>query len=148
MLLMLLALQVEDARFEKIKSLAGEWAMEGTEEVAATYRVTAGGSAVIETLFVGTKKEMVTVYHMDGETLRMTHYCMAGNQPRMKAGALEDGALSFECDGVGNVESHDAGHMHALTLTFTGEKTLTHAWTWGEGGEAGEPKTFKLVRKP
>ena len=46
---------------------------------------TAGGSAVQETQFPGTPMEMVSVYHLDGADLVMTHYCVLGNQPRMKA---------------------------------------------------------------
>ena len=29
--------------------------------------------------------EMITMYHPDGDGLALTHYCMLGNQPRMKA---------------------------------------------------------------
>jgi hypothetical protein len=41
---------------------------------------------------------MVTVYHQDGQDLRMTHYCSAKNQPRMKASSVSpDGnVVSFE----------------------------------------------------
>ena len=55
-----------------------------TDQVVSTYRVTAAGSAVMEVLFPGTDHEMVTVYHQDGDDLILTHYCAAGNQPRMK----------------------------------------------------------------
>ena len=46
-------------------------------------RTTGGGSAVTETLFPGTAHEMMSVYHMDGDDLVLTHYCAGGNQPRM-----------------------------------------------------------------
>ncbi len=29
-------------------------------------------------------ENMITMFHMDGDRLLMTHYCGAGNQPRMK----------------------------------------------------------------
>ncbi|MGH7152138.1 MAG: hypothetical protein ACREIU_15640, partial [Planctomycetota bacterium] len=68
------------APLERIKALAGEWVQVGedgkpTTEVISSYRVTAAGSAVVETLFPGSDDEMVTVYHMDGESLMLTHYC-------------------------------------------------------------------------
>ena len=39
------------ARFESLKAMAGDWTLSGGDgSVAATYRVTAGGTAVVETL--------------------------------------------------------------------------------------------------
>src|SRR5690242_6096011 len=74
------------AAFGRLKSLAGEWKCEAREGghvpgKAATilYRVTANGSTVMETLFPGTDHEMVSMYHLDGDDLKMTHYCAIGN---------------------------------------------------------------------
>src|SRR6185369_11800489 len=54
--------------FERMKQLVGTW--EGTsdmgkegEKVRVEYRLTAGGSALVETLFPGSGEEMVSVYH-------------------------------------------------------------------------------------
>ena len=81
-----LASDAATARFDHLKALAGQWTMIGGDgSVAVTYRVTAGGSAVIETLFPGAAYEMVTVYTIDDGALVLTHYCAEGNQPRMKA---------------------------------------------------------------
>src|SRR5215216_3565491 len=75
---------------ERIKKLAGTWVEadkdgKPTDKVVSVIKVTAGGSAVQETLFPGQPMEMVSVYHMDKNDLVMTHYCVLGNQPRMKA---------------------------------------------------------------
>ena len=90
--------------FDRLKSLEGTWtgrsgwdegADKGAGEVTVIYKVTAAGSAVQETLFPGTPHEMVTMYHMDGADLMLTHYCAAGNQPRMKLEPSADpGGLS------------------------------------------------------
>ena len=62
------------AAFERFKALAGEWVSAEDGEMAkrgdlvARYAVTAGGSAVVETIFPGQAHEMVTVYHADGDT--------------------------------------------------------------------------------
>ena len=64
-----------NAGLEQFKQLAGQWA--GTEvkgpnegkEVRASYKVTAAGSAVVETLFPGEDHEMITVIHPDGDDL-------------------------------------------------------------------------------
>src|SRR6516165_9346322 len=57
-------------QFAALKQLAGDWVEIGkdgrpTEKVISSMRVTAGGTAVQETLFPGTEKEMVTMYHLD-----------------------------------------------------------------------------------
>src|SRR5438046_4656323 len=75
---------------ERLKKLAGTWVAadkdgKPTDQVVSVIKVTAGGSAVQETLFPGQPQEMVSIYHKDGADLVMTHYCMLGNQPRMKA---------------------------------------------------------------
>ena len=79
-----------NAALEKMKKLVGTWLaadQEGkpTDQVMSIIKVTAGGSAVHETLMPGQPHEMVSVYTVDGPDLIMTHYCVLGNQPRMKA---------------------------------------------------------------
>ena len=74
---------------QKIKALVGTWVGEmdngkGPMPVEINYKVTAAGSAVVETFHPGTPMEMVTVYHDEKGKLAMTHYCMLGNQPKMK----------------------------------------------------------------
>src|SRR5262245_23582703 len=67
---------------EQFKQLAGDWVGKEVKgpnegkEVRASYKVTSGGSAVVETLLPGTDHEMVTVIHPDGNDLVLTHYCM------------------------------------------------------------------------
>src|SRR6187399_3016182 len=75
---------------EKMKTLVGTWVAadkdgKPTDQVVSVIKLTAGGSAVHETLFPGEAQEMVSVYTADGPDLLLTHYCMLGNQPRMKA---------------------------------------------------------------
>ena len=79
---------------EKMKKLAGTWLAAGPRARQADrssavpiIKVTAGYalSAVQETLFPGQPHEMVSIYTVDGPNLVMTHYCVLGNQPRMKA---------------------------------------------------------------
>ena len=79
-----------NAGLEKMKKLAGTWLVadkdgKPTDQVASIIKVTAGGSIVHETLFPGQPQEMVSIYTVDGPDLIMTHYCVLGNQPRMKA---------------------------------------------------------------
>src|SRR4029079_10646896 len=79
-----------NANFDKVKSLAGTWVAadkdgKPTDQVVSVINLTAGGTAIQETIFPGQAMEMVSVYTVDGPDFVMTHYCMLGNQPRMKA---------------------------------------------------------------
>src|SRR5438270_13163403 len=74
---------------DKLKKLAGTWVAaddkgQPTAQVVSVFKVTSNGSTVQETIFPGTGHEMVTLYHLDGPDLVLTHYCALGNQPHMK----------------------------------------------------------------
>ena len=133
--------------FASIKKLAGEWrgpAMQkGMPKSHSIFRVTAGGSAVEETIFPGTKMEMISIYHMDKGDLLMTHYCMLGNQPRTKLNTRKSTAteLVFDFDGGTNLNPRRDMHMHSLTLTLSNSskkssaQKLTVSGTSWEGGK-------------
>jgi hypothetical protein len=137
------------ARFDKLKALAGDWTKsDGDGTVEASYRVTAGGTAVMETLFPGTPNEMVTVFTVDKGDLVLTHYCAAGNQPRMKAVKGGDAnAIEFKFDGGGNIKSPKDGHMHEASFAFKDADHLTSTWQFYTDGKPGELKEINLVRK-
>ena len=137
------------AQFDKFKALAGDWAVSGGDgSVAVNYRLTAAGTAVVETLMVGTQHEMVTVYTVDKGDLALTHYCAQGNQPHMKAGhGGEANVVAFKFDGGGNIKSSKEGHMHEATFTFTDADHITSTWQYYKDGKPGEKAEFKLVRK-
>lgn len=135
--------------FERLKSLAGEWEGKNREgqPARATYEVTANGSAVVETLSAGEMHSMITVYHRDGDRLMMTHYCGAGNQPRMRSEkAAEPGVLRFAFVDATNLPGPDAGHMHRLALRFPDPGHLRQEWTWTEKGQE-KTEVIELARK-
>ncbi|MFN7973526.1 MAG: hypothetical protein U0166_14445 [Acidobacteriota bacterium] len=132
----------------RLKSLAGEWVQKGGDgAVAVVYRVTSAGHAVTETDFPGTPYEMLTVYHMDGDDLVLTHYCAEGNFPRMKADAPSNDAIHFKFTGCANLKSDNAGHMHEATITFVDADHVSSAWQYYRDGKAAELEKFDLVRK-
>jgi hypothetical protein len=140
------------ARFEQFKQLAGEWV--GKEQgkagfdVHVKYKVTAGGSAVVETLFPGTDHEMVTVIHPDGDDLILTHYCMLGNQPQMKASGKGDGnKVDFKFLRATNLKSEKDMHMHDVSFTFVNKDTLRSEWINFKDGKAADRVVFELKRK-
>lgn len=140
-------------RFEALKKLAGDWVEVGkdgkpTDKLVSSFRVTAQGSAVQETIFPGTDHEMVTMYHLDGKDLVLTHYCILGNQPRMKAEpGGESNRIAFEFVGASNLKSEGDNHMHQATLTLAGGDRFRAEWVSCKEGKACHKVGFDLVRK-
>ncbi len=134
--------------FEKLKSLAGDWTMAGGEGgVASSWKVTANGSAVVETLFPGAPHEMVTVYTLHGKEIHLTHYCAAGNQPEMKADKRADAKkIAFQFVGGAGINPKKDMHMHSATLAFTDADTLHEEWGTFADGKPGDAKVFELKR--
>lgn len=139
--------------FEQVKKLAGEWVpldKDGKpgDKVSHIFRVTAAGSAVVENLFPGTNHEMVTVYHLDDDDLMLTHYCAAGNQPRMKAQRGGDGRkLVFDFAGATNLKSDKDMHMHAQTIVFLEEDRIRVEYQGRKDGKPEAPLVLNLARK-
>jgi hypothetical protein len=122
--------------FEKLKSLVGEWRGKDGEGklVETSYSLTAGNTAVMETLRMADGLSMVTIYHPNGEKLMMTHYCILNNQPRMET-AGDDRSLSFSLVDVTNLPSPSAPHMRKLVLSFPDKDHLKHEWTLRASGQ-------------
>ncbi len=140
------------AGLEQFKLLAGDWV--GKElgkdghDVNIRYKVTAGGSAVVETIFPGSDHEMVTLIHADGPDLLLTHYCMLGNQPQMKAAGKGDGkTIEFKFVRATNLKSEKDMHMHDATFTFVDKDTLKTEWTHFKDGKDSGKVVFDLKRK-
>lgn len=139
----------------RIAGLAGEWRSEvaGTEaEEGAVFTVSSGGSVVREIMFPGQDHEMTNIYHMDGERLVVTHYCAAGNQPRMIATTpreTEEGTVyDFQFDSVSNLRPEHDHFMGKMTLTILRDGTLRQDWqSYDRDGDLTEPFTINLRRK-
>ena len=139
--------------FELVKELVGTWqgskqALDGQEVITVEYALTAKGTAVIERLHPGTPKEMVSIYTQDGHQMVMTHYCLLGNQPRMRTSSPVNGnsmTLSY-IDGTGMRSFHDK-HMHELTLTFIDDRHINHEWTVFENGRKQATHSFAFARQ-
>jgi hypothetical protein len=143
-----------DGGFERIKSLSGEWDVvskpgeHSHHGGTVTYKVTAGGSAVLETLFGGTDHEMVTLYYMDGDVLTLTHYCMLQNRPLMRAAKqASPDKIAFECQSKDNPDIDAADHMHKAVFTFADADHLKTEWTLYKDGKADSTHSFDLIRK-
>ena len=105
---------------------------------------------MVETLFPKSEHEMLSVYYQDGDELMMTHYCMFGNHPRMKASVDgKTGEVVYTCAGPGeNFRScSESEHMHEGRVTRVSADHLQTRWTaWVGGKPSEEPHTFDMVR--
>jgi len=141
------------SQLDALKRLAGDWSCkmkhgDAEHDATVSYKVTSGGSAVQETISGGTEHEMVTMYCQDGNDVVLTHYCMLGNQPRMKAerGGPAD-KLTFKFTGAGNLKSENDPHMHDMTLEILGEDHAKAIWTLYKDGKPAWTATLDMTRK-
>ena len=140
--------------FERMKELAGVW--EGTSnnmpkeggKVRVEYRLSSGGSSIVETLFPGTPHEMVSVYFDNKGQLTMTHYCALRNQPRMKLQKADAQNLNFMFAGGTNIDPKKDAYMRSLTITFVDKNRIVEKWTLFAGGQEKETSVFELSRVP
>ena len=138
--------------YERMKQLVGVW--EGTsnmgkegQKVRVEYLLTAGGSALVETLFPGTPEEMISVYYDDSKgRLSMTHYCMLQNRPSMKLQNTGGDTLAFVYAKGSGIDPKMNAHMHGLTISFADKDHVVVNWTYFEGGKEKGVTTLNLSR--
>ncbi len=141
------------ALFESLKKLEGRWDgpdadKDGKPDATTVFKLTAGGSAVEETLFPGAPHEMVDLYVMDQGKLVLTHYCLLGNQPRMAAGkeSTPQKLVFHLVDGM-NLDPARDRHMGALTLTIVDPDHIKQEWVSFAEGKPGETRVHEYTRK-
>ena len=115
------------AGLQRLEGLVGKWhgsvewtgARTDKGEMDAEYSLTGHGTAVVENLVAQGEVIMTSVYHLDGPTLLMTHYCGAGNQPRLKAEDTGDPRrLRFAFVDATNLADPRAPHVDGVELFF------------------------------
>ncbi len=134
--------------FERLKSLAGNW--EGRSPMGltkSTFKVIANGTAIQQEDEMPGHDIMMTVYHLDGGRLLLTHYCSAGNQPRLVAKRFDAGKneIDFDFLDATGMSGKQAGHIHAAKFRIPGGD---HYWTeWMFSGAGKEtPETIDFAR--
>ncbi len=145
--------------FALIKSLAGAWQGEVNEPASnlkvnmdVMLRVTSRGNTVVHEMKAadGTDSPVkndhpVTMMYVDGLNLLLTHYCDAGNRPRMVARVSADGKI-VDFDFLDVVGPTKYGHMQHAQFTLIDNTHHREAWTYE--GPDGKPVTgsFDLKR--
>ena len=129
--------------FALIKSLAGRWqatflypATQKSIEMQTWLRVTSSGNSVIhEMKGAGDADEApkddhpVSMIYLDGADLLLTHYCDAGNRPRMVAHLSTDGKqVDFDLLDVAGPTAR--GHMQHARFTFVDNDHHIEEWTY------------------
>lgn len=146
------------AVFEQLKGFEGTWKGEakgeGSDESAETpgavheFRVASAGTVVMETMNQGTPHEMINMYHLDGEDLRLTHYCAGNNQPHMKLDreASHAGKLIFAYVGGTNLDPAVDSHIHGVEITIEDSDHILSSWHGYDKGKHVGTMNFKLAR--
>jgi hypothetical protein len=137
--------------FDQLKGLEGNWAGKNQQgqSVEVTFRLTAGGSALMSEIHGHDSdkhgpENMITMFHMDGDRLLMTHYCGVGNQPRMKVVSSDAKSVSFEFFDGTNIGPGD-GHMQNVTFSQPDADHHVEEWVFLDHGKEMK-QVFTLAR--
>lgn len=141
------------AAFERLKGLVGVWEVTEPSGKNATvrYELTASGSALFERYAdgsMGAGSEMITMYHLDSGRLMLTHYCMAGNQPRMLLKRFDPatGELDFDFLDATGLKDENNGHMRRAHFRLLGPDRFQSRWEFFENGKATFDEKQELTR--
>ncbi|HEX8848620.1 MAG TPA: hypothetical protein VF761_03720 [Gemmatimonadaceae bacterium] len=129
--------------FALIKSLAGRWqasfTLPGTQktvDMQTWIRVTSSGNSVVhEMKGAGDADETpkddhpVTMIYLEGADLVLTHYCDAGNRPRMVAHLSPDGK-QVDFDFIDLSGPTNRGHMQHARFTVVDSTHHIEEWTY------------------
>ncbi len=136
------------AAFERLKTLAGDWQGSGADGKSnLSYELIAGGATLLERFSSDKEPVMMTMYHLDKNRLLLTHYCAAGNQPRMLGSFNpETKELKFEFLDATNLANPAAGHMHNARIRFVDENHFVSEWDFYENGKKKFTETQEYAR--
>ena len=136
------------AAFDQLKSLQGSWAGKTSDgqPVRISNRVVSSGSALMSE--ITGHENMITMFHMDGNRLIMTHYCASGNQPRMVGRASPDGkTITFNFLDATNLLSTQHGHMEQVVFTLVDADHHTEQWQFATQDGKKMREVFDLQRQ-
>ena len=138
--------------FALLKTAAGTWQgtvsmdppqaeMGNDTRMQVTLRVTSRGNALVhEMKEAGSSDDPakndhpVTMFYLDSDRLLLTHYCDAGNRPRMVAHTSPDGK-TVEFDFLDVAGGTQFGHMHHAMFTIIDANHHIEEWTYMMPGD-------------
>lgn len=149
--------------FDALKTLAGQWQgpvkveppqpdMGDQSKIHVSLRVTSRGNALVHEMFDPGKADdparydhPVTMLYLDGDRLLLTHYCDAGNRPRMVARTAPDGK-TVEFDFLDLSGGNQYGHMYHAVFTIIDMNHHVEDWTYLMPGDKPVHAHFDLER--
>ncbi len=119
--------------FDELKTLAGSWqgTLDGKPlQGQVTMRVTSMGNTLMHEMKASERPDdPITMFHLDGDRLMLTHYCDAGNQPSMVGTVSPDGkTVTFEFVHATNLLSSQEGHMQHVVFSVIDADHHTESW--------------------
>src|SRR5450432_491526 len=131
--------------FETMKTLAGTWEGRITTTPAhpemdgslgqVTFRVTSMGNALMHDMKSSVRPDNpITMMYLDNDRLLLTHFCDAGNRPRMVARPSADGK-QVEFDFLDVAGGTQYGHMDHAVFTIVDDNHHIEDWTYMEPGD-------------
>ena len=145
--------------FALIKSLSGAWQGKVVEPASklsvnmdVTLRVTSRGNSVVHEMKSAEATDNpvkndhpVTMMYLDGANLLLTHYCDAGNRPRMSARVSPDGKqIDFDFIDVAGPTTY--GHMQHARFTVVDDTHHLEDWTYATPDGKNVTGHFDLQR--
>jgi hypothetical protein len=138
--------------FETMKSLAGIWQgpvttdppqkeMGNGSRTQVSLRVTSRGNALVHEMAEAGKADdptrydhPVTMLYLENDRLLLTHYCDAGNRPRMTGKVSPDGKkVEFEFLDLSGGNQY--GHMYHAVFTIVDDNHHIEDWTYMTPGD-------------
>jgi hypothetical protein len=139
------AIADSDAVFNAFKSFKGRWTIQSGGKIiptVMTYDVGSKDSIVTEHF----GKEL-TVIHRDGHDLQMTHFCNAGNQPRLRLKKNRSpGLFVFEMFDISNLRGADEAHVRKIIYEVVDDTHLKLEIVWKKG-DSSESEKYTLNRQ-
>jgi hypothetical protein len=148
-----------DAReeFQKLKSLAGTWKGRGPDgAVRVTFRVTSGGSALLQEMVPEGRvsdpsngdDDPVTMIYVDGDKLTLVMYCDTGkNRPRMVGARSSDGKrIDFAMVDFGGDRKN--GIMDHATFSIVDAAHHSEGWDYVTPSRQRMHAQMDLTRVP
>ena len=136
--------------FEQLKPLVGEW--KGPTPSGRTYGVSdklvANNTGLEETWTRAPGRQILTLYHFDGPNLLATHYCSAGNQPRLQLKTpVAPGTFVFDFVSATNLPDPQVSHQHQFDIQLQGPDAFSRSETCVEKGVAeAERVAYRRVK--
>ena len=145
--------------FTLMKSLSGTWLGKVVEpdskmsvNMEVTLRVTSRGHVVVHEMKSAEATDNpvkndhpVTMMYLDGANLLLTHYCDAGNRPRMSARVSPNGKqIDFDFIDVAGPTTY--GHMQHVRFTIVDDTHHREDWTYAAPDGKNATGHFDLER--